>query len=58
MRLRRALGEYVIDGLPTTIPLHLRILDAPAFRTGDYHVHWLEKFVGAGLSSTAPAGTD
>ncbi len=58
MRLRRALAEYVIDGIATTIPLHLRVLDAPDFRAGAYHVHWLEKFVGEGQSGTVPAATD
>ncbi|MBL8660490.1 MAG: acetyl-CoA carboxylase biotin carboxylase subunit [Rhodospirillales bacterium] len=58
MRLRRALAEYVIDGIPTTIPLHTRVLEAEDFRLGTYHVHWLEQFVRAGQSGTAPAATD
>jgi acetyl-CoA carboxylase biotin carboxylase subunit len=45
MRLVRALREYVIDGIETTIPLHQRLLEAPRFIAGDYDVHWLEKFV-------------
>ena len=45
MRLRRALGEYVIDGLDTTIPLHLRLVAEPDFVDGSYDIHWLEKFV-------------
>ena len=45
MRLRRALGEYVIDGLETTIPLHLRLIEEPAFINGEYDNRWLEKFV-------------
>ena len=46
MRLRRALDEYVIDGLETTIPLHQRLMAAPEFINGDYDIHWLEEFVG------------
>ncbi len=46
MRLRRALREFVIDGIETTIPLHQRLLEAPEFSDGDYDVHWLERFVG------------
>jgi acetyl-CoA carboxylase biotin carboxylase subunit len=46
MRLRRALGEYVIDGLETTIPLHLRLTNDADFVNGSYDIHWLEKFVG------------
>jgi acetyl-CoA carboxylase biotin carboxylase subunit len=46
MRLRRALEEYVITGIETTIPLHQRLVEAPEFIDGDYDIHWLEKFVG------------
>jgi acetyl-CoA carboxylase biotin carboxylase subunit len=45
MRLRRALEEYVIDGIETTIPLHQRLVAAAEFIDGDYDVHWLERFV-------------
>jgi len=48
MRLRRALGEYVIDGLETSIPLHQRLIGEAAFVDGDYDIHWLEKLVGGG----------
>jgi acetyl-CoA carboxylase biotin carboxylase subunit len=47
-RMRRALREFVISGIKTTIPLHQRILENPEFRAGDYDIHWLEKFVAAG----------
>jgi acetyl-CoA carboxylase biotin carboxylase subunit len=46
MRLRRALEEYVIGGIETTIPLHQRLAAAAAFIDGDYDVHWLQRFVG------------
>jgi acetyl-CoA carboxylase, biotin carboxylase subunit len=46
MRLRRALEEYVIGGIETTIPLHQALVDAAEFIDGDYDVHWLERFVG------------
>ena len=48
MRLRRALGEYVIGGLETTIPLLQRLIAEPDFVNGDYDIHWLEKLVGDG----------
>ena len=48
MRLRRALGEYVIGGLETTIPLLQRVIAEPSFVNGDYDIHWLEKFVEGG----------
>ncbi len=45
MRLKRALGEMVVEGIETTIPLHQRLLEEPAFQDGDYDIHWLEKLV-------------
>jgi acetyl-CoA carboxylase biotin carboxylase subunit len=47
MRLRRALEEYVIGGVETTIPLHQRIVTEPDFVNGDYDTTWLERLVGA-----------
>ena len=44
-RMRRALGEFAIQGIKTTLPLHRRIMDAPEFVAGDYTIHWLEQFV-------------
>src|SRR5712675_803081 len=41
MRLRRALEEYVIGGIETTIPLHQRLVHAPDFIDGSYDIHWL-----------------
>ncbi len=46
-RMRRALDEFAVVGIQTTIPLHQRIVDDAAFRAGDYTIHWLEKFVSA-----------
>ncbi len=45
MRLRRALQEYVVDGVETTIQLHQRLVQEPDFLNGDYNIHWLEKFM-------------
>jgi acetyl-CoA carboxylase, biotin carboxylase subunit len=44
-RMRRALDEFAVVGIKTTIPLHQRIVDDPEFQAGDYTIHWLEKFV-------------
>lgn len=44
-RLRRALDEFAIVGIQSTVPLHQRIVDDPAFQAGDYTIHWLEQFV-------------
>ncbi len=45
MRLRRALEEFVIEGVETSIPLHQLLISAGDFLDGDYDIHWLEKFV-------------
>ncbi len=44
-RMRRALEEFAIVGIKTTIPLHQRILDSAEFQSGEYTIHWLERFV-------------
>jgi acetyl-CoA carboxylase biotin carboxylase subunit len=44
-RLRRALDEFAILGIKTTLPLHQRIIEQPEFQAGDYTIHWLENFV-------------
>ena len=44
-RMRRALGEFAIVGIRTTLPLHQRIIEEPEFQAGDYDIHWLERFV-------------
>ena len=45
MRLRRALEECVIDGIATTIPLHLQLISSNEFVDGAYDINWLEKFI-------------
>ena len=44
-RLRRALGEMVVTGIETTIPLFQELLDNPDFQKGDYNIHWLEHWL-------------
>jgi acetyl-CoA carboxylase biotin carboxylase subunit len=46
MRLRRALGEFVIDGIETTIPLFNRLIIEPDIVDGMYDIHWLENYLG------------
>jgi acetyl-CoA carboxylase biotin carboxylase subunit len=45
MRLKRALEEFVVEGMKTTIPLHQRIIADEAFIGGDYTIKWLEKWL-------------
>ncbi len=44
-RLRRALDEFAVLGIKTTLPLHQLIVEQPEFLAGDYTIHWLEQFV-------------
>jgi len=48
MRLRRALDEFVIDGIETTLPLFRALVREKAIIDGDYHIHWLEQFLTRG----------
>ncbi|TPW31229.1 acetyl-CoA carboxylase biotin carboxylase subunit [Pararhizobium mangrovi] len=45
MRLRRALDEFVIDGIKTTIPLFSELLANHDIADGNYDIHWLEHFL-------------
>jgi acetyl-CoA carboxylase biotin carboxylase subunit len=45
MRLRRALEEFVVDGLKTTIPLHQKLVNDPEFQRGEYTIKWLEEWL-------------
>ena len=45
MRLRRALEEFVIEGMKTTIPLHQKLIKDPEFNAGDYTIKWLEEWL-------------
>lgn len=45
MRLHRAIDEFVIEGVKTTLPLHNEIISSPDFIDGSYNIHWLEKFL-------------
>jgi acetyl-CoA carboxylase, biotin carboxylase subunit len=47
-RAGRALEEFAVLGIKTTIPLHQRIMEDASFQAGDYTIHWLERFVGGG----------
>ncbi len=44
-RLKRALEEFVVTGVKTTIPLHQKLVDNPEFLAGDYTIKWLEQWL-------------
>ena len=50
-RLRRALGELIVDGVDTTIPLFHALLDEQDVLTGDYNIHWLEHWLETNLGN-------
>jgi len=47
-RMLRALDEFVVEGIPTTMPFHRWVLDTEEFRTGIVHTKWVEEALAAG----------
>ncbi len=50
-RMQRALNEFIIEGIKTTIPFQDAILKNSDFRSGDYNIAWVEKFLSKQPSS-------
>jgi acetyl-CoA carboxylase biotin carboxylase subunit len=48
MRLKRALDEFVVDGIETTLPLFRTLVRNQDIVNGDYHIHWLENLLADG----------
>ncbi|MEJ6638996.1 MAG: acetyl-CoA carboxylase biotin carboxylase subunit [Octadecabacter sp.] len=48
-RLARALGELIVDGVATTVPLFHALLQEEAVLSGDYNIHWLEHWLEENL---------
>ncbi|MEL6600964.1 MAG: acetyl-CoA carboxylase biotin carboxylase subunit, partial [Pseudomonadota bacterium] len=46
-RLNRALSEFVVEGIDTTLPLFAQLLNEKDIHTGEYNIHWLEKWLEA-----------
>ncbi len=44
-KMKRALDEFVIEGIKTTIPFHRQLMDHPAYISGDYTTKFMEDFV-------------
>jgi acetyl-CoA carboxylase biotin carboxylase subunit len=49
-RLDRALGELIVDGVDTTLPLFRQLLAEPDIQRGDYTIHWLERWLERALA--------
>ncbi|WP_212523908.1 acetyl-CoA carboxylase biotin carboxylase subunit [Actibacterium sp. MT2.3-13A] len=50
-RLARALGELIVDGVDTTVPLFHALLQEPDILAGNYDIHWLEHWLESTLSA-------
>jgi acetyl-CoA carboxylase biotin carboxylase subunit len=53
-RLNRALGELIVDGVDTTLPLYRELVTEPDIRSGDYDIHWLEHRLAANGAHADP----
>ncbi|MTI00500.1 MULTISPECIES: acetyl-CoA carboxylase biotin carboxylase subunit [Alphaproteobacteria] len=49
-RLNRALGELIVDGIDTTVPLFHALLQEPDIHSGDYNIHWLEHWLAENMA--------
>jgi acetyl-CoA carboxylase biotin carboxylase subunit len=44
LKMRRALGEYIIEGIKTTIPFHQKLMEDPKFNKGEFTTDFMETF--------------
>jgi acetyl-CoA carboxylase biotin carboxylase subunit len=49
-RLDRALGELIVDGIDTTVPLFHELLQNADVQSGDYNIHWLEHWLAENMA--------
>ena len=54
MRLRRALDEFIVDGIETTLPLFRVLVRNPNVQNGQYDIHWLEDFLKTEAEASKP----
>jgi acetyl-CoA carboxylase biotin carboxylase subunit len=52
MRLRRALDEFIVDGIETTLPLYRSLVRESDIQNGIYDIHWLEEFLKADVAES------
>jgi acetyl-CoA carboxylase biotin carboxylase subunit len=43
-KMKRALGEYIIEGVKTTIPFHIKLMEDPKFNEGDFTTGFMDTF--------------
>ena len=44
VRMKRALNEFIIEGIKTTIPFHIKIMDDENFKKGDFTTNFMDTF--------------
>jgi acetyl-CoA carboxylase biotin carboxylase subunit len=44
VRMKRALEEFIIEGITTTIPFHIKLMDDPGFKSGKFTTAFMESF--------------
>ncbi len=54
-RMKRALSEYIVTGIATNLPFHLRLMDHPQFVAGEYDTGFIDRYRDA-LVAPAPVG--
>jgi acetyl-CoA carboxylase biotin carboxylase subunit len=52
VRMKRALGEFVIEGVKTTIPFHIEMMDNEIFKSGNFTTKFLDDYDFTKLKST------
>ncbi len=57
-RMTRALNEFLVQGIKTTIPFQASILKNAAFRNGEYNIRWVEEFLASQPDPPQPAAMD
>jgi len=50
-RMKRALGEFIIEGVSTTIPFHQKVMAHPVFLSGDFNTKFLDLYSVLGSES-------
>ncbi len=56
MRMKRSLDEMVVNGVETTLPLHMRLMENAEIQKGDYDIHWLENFLKSDAQEKVQSG--
>ena len=50
MKMKRALNEFVVEGIDTSIDLHKKIISSPTFVNYEYSINWLENYLNKSIA--------